>query len=88
MLLPSQIHQESVHKEIKYKCNECDNQFTQKGNLKTHQNSVHGGITHKCKECDYQATQKGNFKKHEKSIHEVLKKIFLLKHMTASLGLL
>ena len=35
------IHQNSLHKKIKFKCNECDNQFTQKGHLKTHKISVH-----------------------------------------------
>ena len=45
-------NQDSVYKEIKFKCNECDNQFTQKGNLKTHQDSLHKEIKFKCNECN------------------------------------
>ena len=47
-------HQDSVHGVVKYSCNECDYQATQKGSLKIHQDSVHKEIKFKCNECDNQ----------------------------------
>ena len=41
-------HQDSVHGVVKYSCNECDYQVTQKGSLKIHQDSVHKEIKLKC----------------------------------------
>ena len=34
----------SVHKGVKYACNQCDSQFTQQGQLKQHKLSVHEGV--------------------------------------------
>ena len=38
------MHKMSVHEGIKYQCSQCENKFTQKGDLKRHKMSVHEGI--------------------------------------------
>jgi hypothetical protein len=38
------VHQKSKHEGIKFKCNQCDYQATQKCHLIVHQQSKHEGI--------------------------------------------
>ena len=54
----------TVHKGVKYACNQCDQQFTQRGSLKTHIQSVHEGVKYPCNQCTYQATRKGHLTEH------------------------
>ena len=58
---------------VKFSCNLCDKQFTQKISLKRHIQSEHEGIRYACNQCDYQATQKGSLKTHVQSLHECVK---------------
>ena len=64
------IRQDSVHKGIKYQCDECDYQATQEGNLKVHKQSKHLELKYPCSLCDYQATAKRSLTRHIKSVHE------------------
>ena len=41
-------HKESVHKGVKYNCNECEYQASQNSDLKAHKESVHEGVKDKC----------------------------------------
>ena len=67
------LHVQSVHKKIKYSCNQCDHQATTHGNLKTHVQSVHEKIKYSCNQCDHQATQQGSLKRHIQSVHAKIK---------------
>ena len=66
-------HVQAAHEHIKYSCNQCDYQATQKGHVKTHIQSVHEKIKYSCNQCDYQATEKGSLKRHIQSVHEKMK---------------
>ena len=59
----------SLHKSVKYPCNQCDYKATQKGDLKKHEMAVHESIKYPCNQCDYKATKKWNLKKHKISVH-------------------
>merc|ERR1712129_496326 len=52
---------------LKYSCNSCDYQATQKSYLITHHESKHEGKRYPCHSCGYQATEKGSLRKHQKS---------------------
>ena len=69
-------HIQTVHKKIKYSCNQCDHQAATQGNLKTHIQSVHGKIKYSCNQCDHQATGNKYCNKRERerdrSAHPVL----------------
>ena len=54
-----------------YKCNICDSNFSQKGNLKQHIDSIHIGIKrHKCNSCKFAASGKGELNRHINAVHE------------------
>ena len=55
---------------LKYACDQCDNQFTQKSHLTTHIQSKHEGIKNVCDQCDYRATWKSHLITHIQSKHE------------------
>ena len=40
------IHEDSIHKNIKFDCHDCGKQYAQKGNLRSHINNIHKGIRH------------------------------------------
>ena len=63
-------HTSSIHKGVKFSCDQCDYKATQKGNLLSHIKAIHEGIKISCDQCDYKATQKGNLLSHIKAIHE------------------
>ena len=63
-------HIQSVHKGIKYPCNQCEYKATQQGNLKTHIESVHEKVKYPCHQCEYKATRQSNLKTHIESVHE------------------
>ena len=53
-----------MHEGIKFRCNECDYQATQKSHLTSHQQSLHRDRKYDCPDCDYQATDNSNLIKH------------------------
>ena len=59
-----------LRQEIKFPCNQCPSNFTQKGSLKKHIQSVHEGVKHQCNLCQYKATLKGDLKKQIKFVHK------------------
>ena len=64
-------HIESLHKDKKYACNQCDYQAPQRYNLAIHIKSKHEGL--ECQQCQKQFTCKDGLKGHIKSIHEGIK---------------
>ena len=62
-------HKESFHGDVRYSCDQCEYQATQKGNLKTHIDSVHGDVQYTCDQCDCKSKWKGDLKKHLESVH-------------------
>ena len=77
----------SKHEGVKYSCDQCDYQATQKTNnlirhgqskhdgvkysCSTHKKSKHMGVKHPCDQCSYEASQKGHLSRHTKSKHEI-----------------
>ena len=52
---------------VKFSCNLCDKQFTQKISLKRHIQSEHEGIKYACNQCNKQFTQQGSLTTHVKN---------------------
>ena len=63
-------HIRSKHKGVKYSCDRCEYQATEKGDLKKHKQAIHEGIKYPCNECEYQATWQRCLKKHKQSQHK------------------
>ena len=59
----------SVHEGVKYKCIQCEKEFTQKVNMSTHVKEVHEQIKYWCTLCNYQATRQNYLKKHKEAVH-------------------
>ena len=64
------ININSVHKGIKYKCDQCDKEFTTSAHRYVHIKSVHEHKKYPCTLNDYQAPQQQNLTKHRKSVYE------------------
>ena len=64
---------QSVHKGVRYACNQCDQQFTQQRSLKRHIQTIHEGVKYTCNQCDYQSVQNSNLTTHIQSVHEGVK---------------
>ena len=60
----------SVHKGVRYQCQQCEKTFALKSNLKTHITSIHDGLKYSCNQCEAKFTQKGNLKAHIMSVHK------------------
>merc|ERR1712126_127302 len=67
------IHEDGIHKKIKFNCKDCGKQFTQHASLTTHIKTIHQGMRYKCELCDKEFTRAGNRKAHVKSIHEKIR---------------
>ena len=50
-------------------CQNCGQQFTNKGKLARHHISMHEGIQYPCEHFDYQAARKDSVAKHWHSVH-------------------
>jgi KRAB domain-containing zinc finger protein len=61
-----ETHLNAVHLGKKdFKCDICDQAFTQTGNLKRHVNSVHTNISnYSCDLCDYSLYYRSNLERH------------------------
>ena len=57
------------HRNVLFKCELCDKNFSDKSSVNKHQASVHGGVRYPCSECPYQATQRGSLKEHFLALH-------------------
>ena len=64
-------HKKSEHEGVIYKCETCDAQFPQKGNLSNHIKSRHQNedVKYPCGLCGYQAKRKSNLSAHNRTIH-------------------
>ena len=51
----------SIHDGVKYNCEYCDYNATNKGSLTQHVKSIHDGVKYRCEYCDYKATTKVAF---------------------------
>ena len=67
------IHTESVHKKIKFSCNNCDKEYTQQCNLKIHVESVHEKVKYSCNLCQQAFSLKSDLRIHIESVHENVK---------------
>ena len=66
------MHIKSVHKGVKYTCNQCDHQASESRGLKLHKRYVHDGVKVQCKQCDKQFSE-ASIKTHVKTVHEGVK---------------
>ena len=57
-------HQKTKREGVRYSCDLCEYNATQKGNLKKHQQSQHEGVRYQ-----YQTTQRESLKVHQQSQH-------------------
>jgi hypothetical protein len=53
---------------VKYNCQLCGNQTSQKTQLKLHELAGHDGNIFQCTECEFHATQKSRLVKHHQAI--------------------
>lgn len=61
----------SIGTKLKYICNLCGENFTQKGSLGTHIRVIHEKIRkHKCCDCRRRFGQKGDLHRHINTVHE------------------
>ena len=63
-------HKQSVHQGVKFACDQCHYQATQKSSLTTHIKSMHEGVRYVCDQCDQQFTQKSGLNQHKKTFHQ------------------
>ena len=54
-------HIKSIHKGVKFPCDQCDYKATRTGPLLEHIKSIHEGVKFPCDQCDYKATLKESF---------------------------
>ena len=62
-------HIKSVHEGVKYDCDQCEKQYTEKGNLTRHVKSTHNSVKHACDYCQIPFTIKGNLDRHIQKMH-------------------
>jgi len=66
-------HIESVHQQIRHKCQTCHKAFTRESTLTAHIKSAHQGVRFECPQCDKIFTVKSNLTIHFKNKHERIK---------------
>ena len=65
------VHINSVHRKIKYKCDQCDSQFSRRSYIIEHKKSVHQQIVHYCDLCNKAFKKKSYVGEHKKYVHEI-----------------
>ena len=70
--VPVNTEQDSTMKQ-KYKCEQCEVSFRQKGNLLYHVKSKHAGFVYGCEQCDYKVARQDRLRQHRESVHEGVK---------------
>ena len=68
------IHIQSMHKKVRFPCDKCKYQATQKSHLNIHIQAVHEQIRYSCLQCDYQGTRKQYLRDHVNTIHSKVRK--------------
>ena len=67
-------HKSSKHNPynllIRYKCTECDSEFTKNASLKTHIESIHTGLRYPCTKCNKIFKTKSQLRAHEVTKHD------------------
>ena len=63
-------HIQSVHRGVKYACDQCDYQSAKPSNLNRHIQSRHEGVRYPCNQCYYKTADKGNLNKHIQARHD------------------
>ena len=67
-------HIQSLHENIKYKCNQCEFQFTRKDHLKNHTRTQHEGESrYFCEQCDFLCNRQSLLNYHIESKHKGIK---------------
>ena len=61
------------HEGVKYNCDQCDEEFTEQGNLKRHKLTKHEGIRYDCDQCEARFYDQNTLKKHQLTKHEGMK---------------
>ena len=67
------LHLKNYHQEGQrnFKCDACQNSFTESGSLKKHTKTIHDGQrNYKCDSCGKFFTQSGHLKNHITTIHD------------------
>ena len=68
---------------VKYACNHCDFQATQKGSLTKHIQSKHKGTKYVFDQCDFRAIEKGELTRHiPHSAGSPIVKIFMTRQVS------
>ena len=57
----------------KYKCDQCQNEYSTSSGLNYHKQTEHEGVKYACDQCDKQFTRQGSLAEHIKSKHEGIK---------------
>ena len=65
------IHQDSVHKEIKFDCQDCGKQFKRKNKLLVHVKIFHKFQKLQCDKCDKEFRTESGKSNHINSVHEI-----------------
>ena len=63
----------SKHEVVKYSCNQCDHQATNRSNLIKHIQAKHEGVRYACNQCKHQFSTQPSLIRHIQSIHEGIK---------------
>ena len=63
-------HIRTAHDLIRYPCDQCEYQATEKGALKKHRWWVHSGVKLQCDQCNYQTAMQRTLDTHIKFVHE------------------
>ena len=58
------------HRNVRYKCTECDLTATTKAYLKRHMLVIHQGVRYDCDQCDREFAGKSNLRTHQLNMHE------------------
>ena len=69
------LHIKSIHKGIKYSCNQCDFRATFESNLQRHIKTKHEELKSQwqCDQCEYKTSDSSNLNRHKKSMHKIAK---------------
>merc|ERR1712243_123667 len=64
-------HHASIHKGVRYNCNDCGSEFTLQSSLRTHIKAVHAKRPKlvACDQCDYETPRPDNLKTHKITVH-------------------
>jgi uncharacterized Zn-finger protein len=70
-------HRERMHLGVKYPCNGCSYQATDKSHLRRHKQRVHHGLKYSCEQCGQFYSDMSTLKRHIRNLHTTEKKVFV-----------